>query len=391
MAGGDLLIKENYHYARIPIDRIVTGLCHIIVTHSTDEDDAVEEYFDNWGSVDSIAITGAADAGSNRTTLTTDGSHGWTNGTVVWIDGTTNYEGSWEIYTAASNTIRIETPYSSSQAGTAYTEGANDPPIGAQYSKPYLGVQSVDPDRGGYGLRLGDQDTFLFNVSASCHLAAAIQTGGTTSTSGYDIDDSNTWYTSITHPKCQSFVRSTLLSRHNNAYGMAANFYKYGLETLDQPARTFTAATAGASNMMHNGVYSDEDENFAKSFSTTDGHSAGAVTNNNYFTPVNDILFEAKHRFNVTSNVHLTSPSGHLGSPNPTLYRLDAHDTTFFNLLAKIKLYAFDKAGDRDVTEASTGVTGGTVVTHFRNRVNLYWQPFGETSEIKFAKTEYTS
>ena len=25
------------------------------------------------------------------------------------------------------------------------------------------------------------------------------------------------------------------------------------------------------------------------------------------------------------------------------------------------------------------------------NRVNIYWQPFGETSEIKFAKTPYTS
>lgn len=384
MSGGDLLIGENYHYARVPIDRIITGLCHIIVTHSTDEDDAVEEYYDNWGSVSSIAITGAADAGSNRTTLTTDGEHDWSSGNVVWIDGTTNYEGSWEIYASAPNAFRIETPFQSpdNQTGTAYQEGGDDPPIGAQYSKPFLGVRTVDPDRGGYGLRLGDQDTFLFNVSASCHLAAAVQTGSTTATSGYDIDDGNTWYTSITHPKCQSFVRSTLLSRHNNAYGMAANFYKSGFETLDHSAVTFTAATINLGNMMHNGVYSDEDENFAKSFSTTDGHSAGAVTNNNYFTPVNDILFEAKHRFNVTTNTK---------SGQPNLYRLDAHDTTFFNLLAKIKLYAFDKAGDRDVTEVSTGVTGGTVVTHFRNRVNLFWQPFGETSELKFGKTEYTS
>ena len=382
MAGGDLLYSEHFHYARVPIDRIVTGLCHIIVTHSTDEDDAVEEYYDNWGTVSSIAITGAADAGSNRTTLTTDGSHGWSNGTVVWIDGTTNYEGAWEIYASNPDEIRIETPFQSpdNQTGTAYTEGANDPPIGAQYSKPYLGVRSVDPDRGGYGLRLGDQDTFLFNVSASCHCAAAIQTGGTTTTSGYAIDDSNTWYTSITHPKCQSFVRSTLLSRHNSAYGMAANFYKSGLATLEHSAATYTAATINAGNIMHNGVYSDEGAKFEKSFSPTDDH--GALTNNNYFTPVNDILFEAHHRFGVTTNT-----KG--GSPN--LYRLDNHDATFFNLLVKVKLYAFDKDGDRDVTEVSTGVTGGTVVTHFRNRVNIYWQPFGETSQIKFAKTPFTS
>ena len=137
--------------------------------------------------------------------------------------------------------------------------------------------------------------------------------------------------------------------------------------------------------MMHNGIYSDEDEKFEKSFSESvggDGHSAGGVTNNNYFTPVNNILFEAKHRFGVTVNEKD-------GSPN--LLRLDNHDTTFFNLLVKVKLYAFDKDGDRDVTEISTGVTGGTVVTHFRNRVNIYWQPFGETSQIKFAKTPFTS
>ena len=394
MAGGDLVYNEHYHYARVPIDRIITGLCHIVVTHSTDEDDAVEEYYTNWGSTSSIAITGASDPGSNRTTLATDGSHGWANGDVVWIDGTTNYEGAWEIYASAPDAIRIETPYVSSQAGTAYQEGANDPPIGAQYSKPFIGTQTVNPDRTGYGLRLGDHDTFLFNVTAAVHLAAAVPTGGTTSTSGYGTDDSETWYTEITHPKCQSFVRSTLLSRHNNAYGIANNFYKYGIETNNQPARAFTAATAGSSNMMHNGVYSDEDENFEKSFSALDGHSSGAVTNNSYFTPVYDIKFEAHHVFTLTSNVHLSNPSGHLGSPNPTLYHENTHPTDFYNLLIKIKLYSFDKDGDRDLTVAPTGntdVMGGTTVTHFRNRTNVYWQPFGETSELKFSKTPFTS
>ena len=115
MGGGAILPSTAvYHYARVPIDRIITGLCHIIVTHSTDEDDAVEEYYDNWGTASDNAITGAADAGSNRTTLTTDGSHGWSNGNVVWIDGTSYYEGAWEIYASAPDQFRINTPYVSS-------------------------------------------------------------------------------------------------------------------------------------------------------------------------------------------------------------------------------------------------------------------------------------
>ena len=378
MGGGDLLYKEHYHYARAPIDRIVTGLCHIIVTHSTDEDDAVDAYYTNWGTETEFNVVSAADGGSNQTIFTVHTDHGLSNGDVVWIDGTTYSEGAWAVsgITGVQRTFTIQTPFVANEtAGTVQIEGADDPPIGAQNSMPFNGNQTANPDRTGYGLRLGDQDTFLFNVSASCHCAAAIQTGSTTSTSGYEIDDSNTWYTSITHPKCQSFVRSTLLSRHNNAYGMASNFYKHGINTLDQPAQTFSAPTAGASNMMHNGIYSDENSLFEVDLATQ--------TNNNYFSPVYDILFEAHHRFDITTNT-----KG--GAPN--LYRLDNHDTSFFNLLIKIKLYSFDKAGDRDLTtNAGTTVTGGTTVSHFRNRTNVYWQPFGETSEMKFAKTPYTS
>ena len=379
MGGGDLLYKEHYHYARVPIDRIVTGLCHIIVTHSTDEDDAVSKYYENWGTETEFNIVSAADAGSNQTTITVHTDHSLSNGDVVWIDGTTYSEGAWAISSASGRTFIIQTPWVANEtSGTVQIEGADDPPIGAQNSMPFNGNRTADPDRDGYGLRLGDQDTFLFNVTASCHLAAAVQ-ATSHDPSGYTTD-TGTWYETITHLKCQSFVRSTLLSRHNNAYGMASNFYKYGIETLDQPARTFSAPTAGSSNMMHNGVYSDEDDHFVVDLSTE--------TNNNYLSPVYDIKFEAYHPFTLTSNVHASSP----GNGNPTIFQTNVHPTTWFNLLIKIKLYSLDKAGDRDLTaNAGTDVTGGTTVSHFRNRTNVYWQPFGETSELKFAKTPYTS
>ena len=384
MGGGDLLPSTDvYHYARVPIDRIITGLCHIIVTHSTDEDDAIEEYYEHWGTASSIAITGAADDGSSNTVITTDGSHGFSNGDVVWIDGTTNYEGSWAISSASGGVFTIQTPFQSpdNQTGTAYLEGANDPPIGAQYSAPFQGSQTTAPSprRTGDGLRLGDHDTFLFNVTAAVHLGAPTLTDSH-NPSGYTTD-SGTWYESITHPKCQSFVRSTLLSRHNNAYGMTSRYLKYGIDTLHQSGRVAGNITsqATASNMVHNGFYSDEDGNFEVDLASS--------ANNTYFTPVYDIKFEAYHPFTLTENVHASSP----GNGNPTIYQVDTHPVDFYNLLCKIKLYSFDKAGDRNVTEVSTGVTGGTTVTHFRNRTNVYWQPFGETSELKFGKTPYTS
>ena len=382
MGGGDLLYRKHYHYARIPIDRIVTGLCHIIVTHSTDEDDAVSEYYENWGTETEFNIVSAADAGSNQTIITVHTDHSLSNGDVVWIDGTDDYEGAWAVSSASGRTFVIQTPYdANATSGTVQIEGADDPPIGSQNSMPFNGNRPADPDRDGYGLRLGDHDTFLFNVTCAAHLGTLVYGTSHVDPVGYD-NTSGTWYESIAHPKCQSFVRSTLLSRHNNAYGMASNFYKHGINTLNQPAQTFSAPTAGASNMMHNGVYSDENANFVKNLETE--------TNNNYFTPVYDILFEAKHELAINSNAH---DSG--GTDWGTLYQVDHHRTGFYNLEIKIKLYSFDKAGDRDLTvnegTAVQSSLSGTTVAHFRNRTNVYWQPFGETSDLKFAKTEYTS
>lgn len=381
----------DHHFVRMPIDRIITGLCSIIVKHDTatpDNDDAVEEYFTNWGSAVTVAITGTAASGSYETIITTASDHGWSNGTVVYIPDTTSYRGAWAISSASGSVFTIQTPYTDSQSGNVYTEASGSPPIGSQYSAPfYNGQQTADPGRTGYGLRLGDQDVFLFSVTASVHLDSALVYGtshvdpvGYTNTSG-------TWYESINHPRCQSYVRSTLLSRHNNAYGMATNFYKHGVDIIAQSAHTLTApagihghsAANGLSDIMHNGMYSDENDNFEVDLSTQ--------TNNTYFTPVYDVLFEAEHALSLTSNPHVSG-----GTDWDTLYQLSAHPTTFYNLAIKIKLYSFDKDGDRNLSvNAGTDATGGTQTTHFRNRTNVFWQPFGETAELQFNKAEYTS
>ena len=42
-------------------------------------------------------------------------------------------------------------------------------------------------------------------------------------------------------------------------------------------------------------------------------------------------------------------------------------------------------------TNAGTDTTGGTQTTHFRNRTNVFWQPFGETASFDISDTFHTS
>jgi len=391
-----------YHYIKMPIDRIITGLCSIIVKHDTDDytgddpDDAFEEYYDNWGVAETESITGTADGGDNTTVITTAGTHGWGNDTVVWIDDTAHYNGAWAISSVGGTVFTIQTPYVSpggvEDNGDVYAADSGTVPIAAQWSAPFDGDKpDVDPQRTGYKLRLADQDVFLFSVTASVHLNAAVETTGTTyPTEGY-ATNSGTWFEAITHPYCISCVRSTLLSRHNNAYGHPDSFYKHGISTLDLSARTDESPVGiyghedndtpiKTSSLMNNGIYSDEDDNW--------DHDLETEGKNSFFTPVYDIKFEAQHALSLTANLPLDPPED---PPLPVLYQVSNHEVDFYNLAIKIKLYSFDKGGDRDLsTNPGTDTTGGTQKTFFRNRTNVFWQPFGETAELQLNKSEYT-
>ena len=354
-------------YSRIPIDRVVSGLLHVVVAHSPTEDDCVDEYYTNWGTATVKNIASEADGGGGTTQITTSAAHGLSTGNVVVISGTTNYDGVWNITVNGSSTFLINTAFvpNGEAIGTVTIEGAGSPPIDAQQTPPFNSAQTVDPGRTGYGLRLGDYDTFLFFVTAAVHLDTPTYGTLYSNPVGYDPGD---LYVSITHPKCQSFVRSTLLARHNNAYGMAANFYKYGLDTVRWYGRTFDAVTTDSSNIVCNGVYSDENTYFETDLSV--------LTNNSYFTPVYDIKIEAKHQLELAEHTW----SGPGGTDYGTLYTVVSHHTTFWNLLVNIKLYGFDKAGD-----------DAAYVAFVRSRTNVFFQPFGETASLQFSATEFTS
>lgn len=67
---------------------------------------------------ESGSITSVADAGGGQVTVTTSTAHGYPNGHVMRITGTSNYNGSYVISNVASTTFRITATFVSTQAGT---------------------------------------------------------------------------------------------------------------------------------------------------------------------------------------------------------------------------------------------------------------------------------
>ena len=61
------------------------------------------------------------------------------------------------------------------------------------------------------------------------------------------------------------------------------------------------------------------------------------------------------------------------------LNQLNTHEYDFFNLVLRLKLFSY-----YDTVKSAN-------VSYFKNRVNVFFQPFGETSELEFSTTEYTS
>jgi hypothetical protein len=67
---------------------------------------------------DSGNITAFADAGGGQVTVTTSAAHGYANGHVMRITGTTNYNGSYIISNVTATTFRITAAFVSTQTGT---------------------------------------------------------------------------------------------------------------------------------------------------------------------------------------------------------------------------------------------------------------------------------
>ena len=223
-------------------------------------------------------------------------------------------------------------------------------------------------------LSIGDFDCFLYYVTACAHLEDAYHpnTGDRVSSGG------NYYYSRLPADKCQSFVKSHLVSRINNA---AETDNGAGLEMTKRGALRHewgfaAAAVAGVSPvetdtvtpypwLVTNGVY-DSDNNFGLDLALGEG-------NNTFFTPVFKISIGATHSGATASLVNVSgednTDASSAGNGTTTWYPTAiTHDKTYWDLQVKIGLWAIDESTD---------------ITYFKNRVNVFWQPFGETTQIE--------
>jgi len=258
-------------------------------------------------------------------------------------------------------------------------------------------------------LSFGDYDCLLFWVAGGMTIQTPLYTGSPASSiylssNGYPDTTAGAWYTGI-DDYCQNFVKYDLISRMNNGYGHAAlnsdEDYKgtvaitknefrsdevgiSGFDSTETPQDYDTAG--GESPNAHGG-------NFKKYIMSCGSHSTSATTGdgdidfsdgdeNTFFPPVQDVEVYGIHRLNIDDQTG-TTPAG-----ATRLYSHSAaggyHLTDFWNLVIDIKIRGYDDGW-------TSGSPSQADTEWFKSRVNVFFQPFGETGNLDISDTEHTS
>lgn len=262
-----------------------------------------------------------------------------------------------------------------------------------------------DEGRDNKFLSFGDYDCLLFWIAGGFTIQTPLFTGAPASTSylsanGYPDTTSGSWYTSI-DDYCQNFIKYDLISRINNGYGHGAlnssEAYKgtlavtknefrsdeYGWSGHDSTVNPSDYTIAGGTNPNSHGG------NFQKHIVSCGSHSTSASTGdgdidlssgnaNTFFPPVQDVKVYGTHRLNIASQTNGSTP----------LYSISAgggyHLTNFWNLVIDIQLRGFDDGW-------TSGSPSQSDMEWFKSRVNVFFQPFGETGNLDISDTEHTS
>jgi hypothetical protein len=225
-------------------------------------------------------------------------------------------------------------------------------------------------------LSLGDFDCYLYFVTAAAHL----EDGYHANTGERAIKDGEAYYSRLPADKCQSFVKSHLISRINNSaetddgsglemYKRGAQREEYGFTTgnIGGQSATVTGTALPYSYLYSHGVY-DNSNGFGIDMSLGNG-------NNTFFTPVYTISIGATHTTATSSGLvdlgsgyNNTDPSS-AGNGSTRWYpEAIVHNKTEWELQVKIGLWAY--------LETST-------YAYFKNRTNIFFQPFGETAALE--------
>ena len=261
-------------------------------------------------------------------------------------------------------------------------------PTGSKESNPYGNTSPPEPndldasthlaatDRTDTYQSFGDFDCFLFWVSGGMTLSSSLVYGTQhDDPSGYA--QSGTWFESITDPRCSSYIRSQLIGRSNNAYGHGTNYLQMGTKTIKSLANSISdnlnnsASSYGEDGyhteyVVNTSTYSDQHAAHNNKWSLDD------VENNLFYSPVESIHITGSHRFAVTTNTKGGSPD---------LYALTHHDSTFYSIVLGINFFGYDTTESASVADK--------IRTDYN--INVFFQPFGETPNLDFSTTEWSS
>ena len=367
-------VPKNFkYYARIGDNRLMAGLMHIIIRNDMDSyDDCIEEYKRNWNNT---AVTGGGPDTNAKD------SHPFNNTEIVQDPDRTDHLkaiGDYDTYlffvTVAAN-IRAHED-NGSILGGAHT-GSDDAGVLTDGTKSYNTNNLADLII--KNTTDGSQGTITSNTGTTITTSGGLS-GGTDN--NWDRDDvyqicsanGNPFRSSApSHTKCQSFVRHHLLSRHNNTDGHDEdNYLFYG-----QPVIEYGNTAAGNAShlplvdqklisgtqrkIVNTGIYAGD--NFGTALTARASY-------NTFFSPASLIEIYGKHGI---TNTQVTAHG------STVYYALATHDTTFYNLIVDIDLHAY-------VNTATS-----TNTAFFRNKTNIFFQPFGESTEVQFSTSEFTS
>jgi len=282
----------------------------------------------------------------------------------------------------------------------AYNDHWGDLSTGQKHSYPFGDVQPItksggleDPGRPGRYQSFADYDCFLFWVAGGMTLGAH-STGTSNAYSGSGGTNYGTLYDSITDPRCNSYVRAHLIARANNAYGHnddgTVNYAKgTGIKRIQTLADDDVATGAITSTYLADGTSTDYLYNNADyspyHASHDDKYDLDTPGNNTFFTPVRDVQITGSHRFSTTTRI---DPAGYADTSG-TFYQFNHHDTSFWTLRVTVLLYGYQADNGTDIDAAAADGTADKIRTDYN--INVFYQPFGETPDLDFALTEWSS
>jgi|TARA_R110000824_G_C15203288_1_gene675887 hypothetical protein len=305
-----------------------------------------------------------------------------------------------------------------------------------RWGYPFANVRPDDQGRDGYKHSFADYDTFLFFVAGGMVLDAPVFSGSTVSVAnldagGFDDNTVDTWYPSaqVSHT-CQHFIKYHLVSRINNASGFeVTDYYKHRAmrtktfeaddetydnadivkEPVDFENATHSRAGVWDRYVLSNGVYDGEDvlgnsftpanpdngaadTTFAHGASFVAGNDLSTDNNNTYFTPVDKIRIYGTHH--SVMPVQAAGSSGGGFSTGDIVFSNRGglgylHQQDFWNLVIEV--------GMRGVHDGYNDASGPSSTNYeaddewIKTRVNVFFQPFGETASFDVADSLHTS